>query len=47
MFNDNFYIPVEFVLETEGVVSFFRYFLLLNTLLPISLFVSLESIKFG
>lgn len=44
---DNFYIPFEFMFQTEGVLSFFRYFLLLNTLLPISLFVSLEGIKFG
>lgn len=29
----------------EGLLTFFRYFLLLNTMLPISLFVSLEIIK--
>ena len=32
-------------MSLEGVFTFFRYFLLLNTLLPISLFVSLEIIK--
>jgi len=45
--SENFYIPFEFMFQTEGVLSFFRYFLILNTMLPISLFVSLEVIKGG
>lgn len=30
----------------EGIIQFFSYFLLLNTMVPISLIVSLEIIKF-
>lgn len=32
-------------MKIEGILSFFIYFVLLNTMLPISLFVSLEVIK--
>ncbi len=39
------YAPEIHSLKVEGVLQFFRYFILLNTLLPISLFVSLEIIK--
>lgn len=39
------YIPEEFKQSVQGVLNFFTYFLLLNTMLPISLFVSLEIIK--
>ena len=35
----------EYNVSTNGVISFFSYFLLLNTLLPISLIVSLEVVK--
>jgi magnesium-transporting ATPase (P-type) len=37
--------PYGYSTTTSGVLTFFRYFLLLNTMLPISLFVSLEVIK--
>ena len=40
-----FYIPFEFALHTEGILTFFRYFLLMSTFLPISLFVTLETLK--
>lgn len=39
------YSPFEYAMSVEGILSFFRYFLLLNTMLPISMFVSLEIIK--
>lgn len=39
------YLPFEWDVGVNGVISFFSYFLLLNTLLPISLIVSLEIVK--
>jgi magnesium-transporting ATPase (P-type) len=39
------YIPFEYNVGTNGVISFFSYFLLLSTLLPISLIVTLECVK--
>ncbi len=40
-----YYIPFELNVGINGIVSFFSYFLLMNTLLPISLIVSLEIVK--
>lgn len=42
---DAYYLPFEWNVGTNGVISFFSYFLLLNTMLPISLIVSLEIVK--
>lgn len=39
------YLPFELTVEEEGIKSFFRYFVLLNTLLPVSLFVTMEIVK--
>ena len=39
------YLPFETLVTVEGILTFFRYFLLLNTFLPISLIVSLEVCK--
>jgi magnesium-transporting ATPase (P-type) len=39
------YIPFEYNVGTNGVISFFSYFLLMSTLLPISLIVTLEIVK--
>jgi hypothetical protein len=42
---DAYYLPFEYNVGVNGIISFFSYFLLLNTLLPISLIVSLEIVK--
>ena len=39
------YIKIEYSGELEGFLTFWSYFLLLNTMLPISLIVSLEFVK--
>lgn len=39
------YLPYDFVLGVQGTITFFSYFLLMNTLIPISLVVSLEVVK--
>ena len=39
------YIPFQFALSTSGVLNFFCYFLLLNTMVPVSLFVTIEFLK--
>lgn len=39
------YIYFQFDVEENGVISFFSFFLLLSTLLPISLMVTLEIVK--
>jgi hypothetical protein len=39
------YIPFSLDLAFVGVLNFFTYFLLLNTLLPISLIVAMEVVK--
>lgn len=39
------YIPSEFGVTVAGVLNFFTYFLLLNTMLPISLMVTMEVVK--
>lgn len=43
--NPKSYIPVKLSLKTDGFVTFACYFLLLNTMLPVSLFVNMEVIK--
>ena len=43
-FYDNF-VPLEKELSTYCIINFFTYFLLLNTLIPISLIVTIEIIK--
>jgi hypothetical protein len=44
--NDHWYLPEAYdpTLQT-GILTFFTYFLLLNTMIPISLIVSLELVK--
>lgn len=39
------YLYFQFDMGVNGVISFFSYFLLFNTLLPISLIVTLELVK--
>jgi phospholipid-transporting ATPase len=39
------YLPFTFYVGVYGVIDFFSYFLLLNTMLPISLIVTLEIVK--
>lgn len=39
------YLSFQFDVGVNGVISFFSYFLLFNTLLPISLIVTLEIVK--
>ena len=39
------YLVFEYNVGVNGVISFFSYFLLLNTMLPISLIVTLELVK--
>lgn len=41
------YLPFNWNVGTNGVITFFQYFLLLNTMLPISLIVTLEVVKVG
>ncbi len=43
--DQKFYLPFTFTVEVNGVISFFSHFLLFNTLLPISLIVTLEIVK--
>jgi hypothetical protein len=40
-----YYLTFTYEVGVNGVISFFSYFLLLNTLLPISLIVTLEVVK--
>jgi len=42
---DNYYLPLTYVNSVVGVLNYFSYFLLMNTLLPISLIVTLEIVK--
>lgn len=39
------YLPFSFNVGSYGFIDFFSYFLLLNTMLPISLIVTLEVVK--
>ena len=39
------YIPDQYGDKVSGTITFFSYFLLMNTMLPISLFVTLEVLK--
>lgn len=39
------YLPFDWAIGEDGVITFFSYFLLLNTMLPISLIVTLEIVK--
>jgi magnesium-transporting ATPase (P-type) len=41
----SYYLTFEYNVGTNGVITFFSYFLLVNTLLPISLIVTLEVVK--
>ncbi len=43
--DDIIYLPFTFAVGLNGVLTFFTHFLLLNTLLPISLIVTLEIAK--
>jgi len=40
-----YYLTFEYNVGTNGVITFFSYFLLLSTMLPISLIVTLEIAK--
>ena len=42
----NYFIPKRYHSFTEGVLAFFTVFILLNTMIPISLIISLEMVKF-
>ena len=44
--NWDYYIPERYSGIVEGVLSFFTVFILLNTMIPISLIISLEMVKF-
>jgi magnesium-transporting ATPase (P-type) len=39
------YLPFDFLVGVNGIITYFSYFLLLNTMLPISLIVTLEIVK--
>lgn len=39
------YLPFDYNFAVNGVITFFSYFLLMSTLLPISLIVTLEITK--
>ena len=41
----SYYLPFDFSVGVNGVISFFSHFLLLASLLPISLIVTLEIVK--
>ena len=41
----NLYLVITFNVGVNGVISFFSHFLIFNTLLPISLIVTLEIVK--
>ena len=43
--NQALYLSFPFSVDINGVIVFFSYFLLLSTLLPISLIVTLEIVK--
>jgi len=43
--DEDYYLPLIFTHSIVGVLNYFSYFLLLNTLLPISLIVTLEMVK--
>ena len=43
--SEHYYLIFDYHVAVNGVISFFSYFLLLNTLLPISLVVTLEITK--
>lgn len=43
--NTQAYIPFTFDLAFDAILNFFTYFLLLNTMLPISLIVTMEVVK--
>jgi len=43
--DDKLYLPFDYHFAVNGVISFFSYFLLMSTLLPISLIVTLEIVK--
>ncbi len=42
----DYYIPERYSGFMEGILSFFTVFILLNTMIPISLIISLEMVKF-
>jgi len=39
------YIPFPYTSVVDGVISFFSYIVLINTMIPISLIVSIEIVK--
>lgn len=41
----NNYLPFDWSVTTDGVITYFSYYLLLNTMLPISLIITLEIVK--
>ena len=43
--DENVYLPFDYNFAVNGVITFFSYFLLMSTLLPISLIVTLEITK--
>jgi len=44
--NDHDYLPnLDYHGVVTGIINFFTYFLLLNTMIPISLIISLELVK--
>jgi magnesium-transporting ATPase (P-type) len=43
--NEDYYLPFGYTTAVNGVITYFTFFLLLNTMLPISLIVSLEIVK--
>lgn len=40
-----FYVPFEFTLKIESLLSFLRYLLLMSTFLPISMFINFDVVK--
>ncbi len=42
----DYFIPKRYTAFVEGVLSFFTVFILLSTMIPISLIISLEMVKF-
>lgn len=42
----DYFIPKRYNSFYEGVLAFFTMFILLNTMIPISLIISLEMVKF-
>lgn len=43
--NTGAYIPIAFAFDIDAVLKFFTYFILMNTLLPISLIITMELVK--